>query len=52
MLSPENVLKRGYTITSLNGRIVKRRDQLETDDIIDTKFSDGSVSSKIVEKKC
>jgi exodeoxyribonuclease VII large subunit len=48
MLDPENVLKRGYTITSLNGKIVKKRTQLKKDDLIDTRFRDGSVSSKIV----
>ena len=49
ILDPENVLKRGYTITSLNGRILKKMDRLEADDLIDTRFSDGSVRSKVVE---
>jgi len=48
ILDPENVLKRGYTITSLNGKIVKKKTQLKKDDLIDTRFSDGSVSSKVV----
>lgn len=48
ILDPENVLKRGYTITSLNGKIVKKRIQLKENDLIDTRFSDGSVSSKVV----
>jgi exodeoxyribonuclease VII large subunit len=51
ILSPENVLKRGYTITSYNGRILKKQNRLKTDDIIDTQFSDGSVSSRIIERK-
>jgi exodeoxyribonuclease VII large subunit len=51
ILKPENVLKRGYTITLLNGRILKKRDQVETDDLIDTRFSDGEVRSRVVEKK-
>ena len=50
ILNPENVLKRGYTITSLNGRILKSSDQVKADDIIDTQFSDGTVRSKVVEK--
>ena len=41
ILNPENVLQRGYTITSLNGRILKKSDQVKTDDLIDTQFSDG-----------
>jgi len=48
MLDPENVLKRGYTITSLNGKIVKKRIELKENDLINTRFSDGSVSSKVV----
>ena len=50
ILRPENVLLRGYTITTLNGRILKKSDQAKTDDLIDTQFSDGSVRSKVVEK--
>jgi exodeoxyribonuclease VII large subunit len=48
ILDPENVLKRGYTITSLSGNIIKKRVQLKKDDMIDTRFSDGSVSSKVI----
>ena len=47
ILDPENVLKRGYTITSLKGKIIKLRSQLRTDDLIDTRFSDGSVTSRV-----
>ncbi len=48
ILDPENVLKRGYTITSLNGKILKSYRELLADDLISTKFSDGSVTSKVV----
>ena len=48
ILNPENVLKRGYTITSLNGKIIKEHTLLKKDDLIDTRFSDGTVSSKVV----
>lgn len=48
ILKPENVLKRGYTITSFNGRILKKREQVKTDDLIDTQFSDGAVRSRIL----
>jgi exodeoxyribonuclease VII large subunit len=50
ILNPENVLRRGYTITSLNGKILKSSIQLKRDDIIDTRFTDGAVASKVVEK--
>jgi exodeoxyribonuclease VII large subunit len=49
ILDPENVLRRGYTITSLNGKILKKRDQVKKDDLIKTRFSDGSVSSKVTD---
>jgi exodeoxyribonuclease VII large subunit len=48
ILKPENVLQRGFTITSLNGKILKRSDQVTEEDIIDTQFSDGKVKSKVV----
>ena len=47
ILDPENVLKRGYTITSLNGKILKKCDQVKKEDVLDTKFSDGTVKSKV-----
>ena len=50
ILKPENVLRRGYTITSFNGRILKNRARLMNDDIIDTQFSEGTVSSRVVGK--
>ena len=50
ILSPENVIKRGYTITCQDGRIIKSLQNLETGDIIETMFSDGLIKSKITEK--
>jgi exodeoxyribonuclease VII large subunit len=49
-ITPENVLKRGYTITCLNGRILRKSYQATKDDLIDTLFSDGKVSSRVVDK--
>jgi exodeoxyribonuclease VII large subunit len=51
ILNPENVLQRGYTITSLNGRILKRSGHVKTDDLLDTRFIEGTVRSRVVEKK-
>lgn len=48
ILNPENVLKRGYTITSIKGKILKSRDQVKPDDIIDTSLADGTISSKVI----
>ena len=48
ILDPVNVLKRGFTITSLNGQILKSFSQVRIDDLISTKFCDGEVGSKVV----
>jgi exodeoxyribonuclease VII large subunit len=48
MVRPENVLKRGYTITSYKGKIIKSSSEISSGEIIDTKFSDGAVSSKVI----
>ncbi len=47
MLDPANVLKRGYTVTMKNGKILKSCESIETDDAIDTRFSDGHVISRV-----
>jgi exodeoxyribonuclease VII large subunit len=51
ILKPENVLLRGYTITSFNGKILRKGNELEINDLIDTQFSDGAVKSRVVENK-
>jgi len=48
ILNPDNVLKRGYTITSLNGKIIKAKGNLREDDVIDTRFSDGTLKSIVL----
>ena len=49
ILNPENVLSRGYTITSFNGKILRNSKILKKDDIIDTLFIDGTVISKVAD---
>lgn len=48
LLDPENILRRGYTITSRQGQIVKSAALLQPDDEIETRFADGTIKSKIV----
>lgn len=50
ILDPVNVINRGYTITSLNNRIIKSVSQISEDDLIDTRFSDGNVKSRILKR--
>ncbi|HOU30213.1 MAG TPA: exodeoxyribonuclease VII large subunit [Bacteroidales bacterium] len=50
ILSPDNVLKRGYTITVLNGQIVSSADKIKPEDEIDTYFHDGKIKSRVLKK--
>ena len=45
MVSPENILKRGYTLTLKDGKIIKSVKELKENDIIETVFADGRVES-------
>ena len=51
LLNPENVLKRGYSLTLKDGEIVKSVAQLNVDEEIETRFADGKVKSKITKKE-
>lgn len=46
-MSPEKVLKRGYSITLLNGKSVKQVDEVKKGDIIKTVLSKGQILSEI-----
>jgi len=47
-LDPSNILKRGYSITTINGKLVKSNKQLKSNDIINTKLKLGEVKSRII----
>jgi len=51
LLNPENVLQRGYSITSINGLILKNSDKVEQNDLIDTQLYKGSLSSRVLVTK-
>ncbi len=51
ILDPANVLGRGFTITSINGKIVKSVDTIDNDAVITTTFKDGNVDSKVFNKR-
>lgn len=51
-LSPLKVLSRGYALASKSGAAVKSAAQLCGGDLIDLKFSDGSVACRVTEKEC
>ena len=47
---PENMLKRGYTITTRKGKIIKSVSDIVVGEVVQTRFSDGEVNSKITDK--
>jgi exodeoxyribonuclease VII large subunit len=49
-MSPENVLKRGYSITLLNGKSVTNADDVKTGDVLQTTLYRGNIKS-IVENE-
>ena len=50
MVSPENVLKRGYSLTLKEGKIIKSVKELLENEIIETVFADGKVKSITTKK--
>lgn len=50
-LSPLKVMTRGYSITKHNGRIVTKAKGLKKGDLLDTSFSDGSITAEVKELK-
>ena len=49
VLDPLNTLKRGYTITKHEDKMIKSKKDLEIGDELEVKFDDGSVNAKVVD---
>ncbi|NDV95081.1 exodeoxyribonuclease VII large subunit [Dysgonomonas sp. 521] len=47
LASPENILKKGYTLTMQNGKVIKQSSSVNRGDEITTVFSDGRVDSVV-----
>ncbi|MCE5205635.1 MAG: exodeoxyribonuclease VII large subunit [Porphyromonadaceae bacterium] len=47
MVSPQNVLRRGYTLTLKDGKIITSLQDLGVDDTIETRFRDGTSFSRV-----
>jgi exodeoxyribonuclease VII large subunit len=48
MASPDYILKRGYSMTLKNGKIIKRATAFTTGDELTTRFTDGEVKSRVL----
>lgn len=51
VLNPMNTLKRGYAIVKKEDKLIKKSNSLKKDDIINIKFNEGIVISKVMEVK-
>lgn len=51
LLSPQNTLKRGYSITLINGKAVRGIKAINPGDMITTRLADGILKSEITEKE-
>lgn len=47
LLSPENVLRRGYSITLKNGKAVTAAESVQPGDLLVTRFYEGEVTSRV-----
>ena len=47
-ISPDNTLKKGYTMTIRNGKIVKSAGQIKKGEILTLIFIDGKTDSKVI----
>lgn len=45
LMNPVNVLKRGYSITFMNGKVLKSVDDVKEGDLLETILSDGDITS-------
>lgn len=51
LLSPVNILKRGYSITRQEGKAIKDTQQIDPDKILETQLYKGKIHSHIINKK-
>jgi len=47
-LSPLNTIKRGYTLTRVDGKVVTKSKMLNKNDKIEIEFSDGKVNAEVI----
>ena len=47
LVDPQNIIKRGYSLTMLNGKFVKSIHQVKEGDLLETRLSDGTVESTV-----
>ena len=53
MLSPLNILKRGFSITRQNGKVIRNTDEIQKELLLETQLYEGNLQSRIekIDKK-
>ena len=51
LINPLGVLKRGYTLTYMDDKIVNSTKSIKKDDTLKIRFSDGIVNTKVIDKE-
>ena len=51
LLSPEQTLQRGFSLTLLDGKVITDLKNIKKGDVIQTKFNKGSIESEVKKKK-
>jgi len=51
LLKPENLLKKGYSLSYINGRIISDVNSIKEGDVLITKLFKGEIESKIIKTK-
>lgn len=48
VLNPLNTIKRGYTLTRVEGKIISSSKDVQSDDELEVEFKDGKVNTKVI----
>ena len=48
-VNPKEVLKRGYTITVKNGKVIKDKNEVQSGEVLETHFYNGKIESIVKE---
>ena len=47
LMKPENLLKKGYSLTMVNGKLIRNTSDLKVGDILQTQLFEGNMESRI-----
>ena len=50
LVNPLGILEKGYSLTTINDKVIKSSNDVSIDDIISVKLHEGAIKAKVVEK--